>query len=128
MITTGANSISKMMIVNHSLQELYMGYNNIGDDGIYDIARALGDCKINILNVNKCGITLTGARSLAEALSSNHTIRQLWLMNNPITVEGALLIVKSAVDNTACQCVGINDEYKNDEIKKMMNILEDKEK
>ena len=124
MITTGAISISKMMIVNHSLQELFMSYNNIGDGGISAIAGALGNCKINILDVQKCGITLTGARSLAAALSSNHTIRQLWLWYNPITVEGALLIVKSAVDNTVCQHVNIDHEYENDEIKKMMNILE----
>ena len=131
MITTGAISISKMMMVNHSLQELQMWYNNIGDDGISAIAGALGNCKINRLDVGLCGITLTGARSLATALSSNHTIRILLLMGNPITVEGALLIVKSAVDNTVCQYVGyvgIDDEYKNDEIKKMMNILEDRRK
>ena len=129
MITTGAISISKMMMVNHSLQQLYMGYNNnIGDDGISAIAGALGNCKINILDVQGCGITLTGARSVAAALSSNHTIRELWLWHNPITVEGSLLIVKSAVDNTVCQRVRIDDEYKNDEIKKMMNILEDRRK
>ena len=128
MITTGAISISKMMMVNHSLQQLYMRYNNIGDDGISAIAGALGTCKINILDVSECGITLTGARSLAAAVSSNHTIRELWLWHNPITVEGALLIVKSAVDNTVCQDVVINNEYKNDEIKKMMNILEDRRK
>ena len=87
-----------------------------------------GHGKINILHVGACGITLTGARSLAAALSSNHTITALWLWDNPITVEGALLIVKSAVDNTVCQYVGIDDEYENDEIKKMMNILEDREK
>ena len=115
-----------MMMVNHSLQELYMSSNNIGDDGISAIAGALGNCKINILDVQKCGITLTGAQSLAEALSSNHTIRRLWLRGNPITVEGALLIVKSAVDNTVCQHVRIDDEYENDEIKKMMNIMEDR--
>ena len=127
MITTGAISISKMMMVNYSLQELYMGYNNIGDDGISAIAGTLGNCKINILNVSECGITLTGATSLAEALSSNHTIRELWLSGNPITLEGALLIVKSAVDNTVCQDVGIDNIHKhNAEIKKMMNILEDR--
>ena len=127
MIITGAISISKMMLVNHSLQELYMWSNNIGDDGISAIAGALGNCKINILNVHECGITFTGARSLAAALLSNHTITKLWLMNNLITVEGALLIVKSAVDNTVCQHVGIDDEYENDErVKKMMNILEDR--
>ena len=127
-ITTGAISISKMMMVNHSLQELYMWINNIGDDGISAIAGALGNCNINILSVQQCGITLTGATSLAAALSSNHTIRKLELDDNPITVEGALLIVKSAVDNTVCQHVGNDYEYKNDEIKKMMNILEDRRK
>ena len=126
MITTGAISISKMMMVNHSLQELYMHNNNIGDDGISAIAGALGNCKINILDGTACGITLTGARLLAVVLSSNHIIRELWLAGNPITVEGALLIVKSAVDNTVCQLVWIDDEYENDEIKKMMYILEDR--
>ena len=101
--------------------------NNIGDDGISAIAGAIGNCKIDVLDVRECGITLTGARSLAVALSSNHFIRHLWLEHNLITVEGALLIVKSAADNTACQYVGIDDEYENDEIK-MMNILEDKSK
>ena len=128
MITTGAISISKMMMVNHSLQQLYMGNNNIGDDGISAIAGALGNCKINTLDVSECGITLTGARSLAAALSSNHTIRELWLRSNPITVEGALLIVKSAVDNTVCQRVKIDGKYENDESKKMMNILKDRRK
>ena len=114
-------------MVNHSLQELDMWNNNIGDDGISAIAGTLCNCKINILGVQWCGITLTGATSLAAALSSNHTIRELLLEDNPITVEGALLIVKSAVDNTVCQRVGIDDEYKSDErVKKMMNILEDR--
>ena len=126
MITTGAISISKMMMVNHSLQELDMWSNNISDDGISAIAGALGNCKINVLDVHLCNITLTGATSLAAALSSNYTIKELWLIDNPITVEGALLIVKSAVDNTVCQRVLIDNEYENDEIKKMMNILKDR--
>ena len=127
MITTGAISISKMMMVNHSLQELYMYDNNIGDDGISAIAGALGNCKINKLDVRSCNITLIGATSLAAALSSNYTIRKLWLQANAITVEGALLIVKSAVDNAVCQYVWIDDEYyENDEMSKMMKILRDR--
>ena len=125
MITTGAISISKMMMVNHSLQELHMYDNNIGDSGISAIIEALDNCKINYLDVSKCNITLHGATMLAAALSSNHTIRTLDLWYNAITVEGALLIVKSAVDNTVCQSVGI-DEYENYEVKKMMNILEER--
>ena len=124
MITTGAISISKMMMGNHSLQRLGINKNNIGDDGISAIAGALGNCKISELYVSECGITLTGARSLATALYSSNTVRELELRANPITVEGALLIVNSAVHNTVCQHVVIDDEYKNDEIQKMMNILE----
>ena len=127
MITTGAISISKMMMVNHLLQTLYIFDNNIGDDGVSAIVGALGNCKINRLNVQKCGITLTGARLLATALASNRTIRELYLSHNPITVEGALLIVKSAVDNTVCQHVIVN-LYKNKEVYKMMKILEDRRK
>ena len=125
MITTGAISISKMMMVNHSLQQLYISSNNIGDS-ISAIAGGLRNCKISELDVRECGITFNGARSLATALYSSNTIRELWLYRNPITVKGALLIVNSAV-HTVCQCVCIDDEYyENGEIQKMMHILEDR--
>ena len=126
MITTGAISISNIMMVNHSLQELYMSGDSIGDDGISAIARELGNCKINVLEVIQCGITLTGARSLATALSSHPTIRELYLRSNPITVEGAQLIVEAAVHNTVCPHVFIDDKYKNDKVKEMLTILEDR--
>ena len=126
MITTGAISISNMLMVNHSLQMLHMSGNSIGNDGISAIARELGNCKINVLDVRKCNITLTGARSLATALSSHPTITQLWLPLNPITVEGVQLIVEAAVHNIVCPYVVIDDEYKNDKVKEMLTILEDR--
>ena len=126
MIATGAISISKMMMVNHSLQRLYISKNNFGNDGISAIAGALGNCKISKLDVSECSITFTGATSLAVAISSQRTIRELVLEDNPITVEGALLIVNSAVHNVACQYVLIDDECKNGEIEEMMNMLEDR--
>ena len=127
MITIGAISISNMMMLNHSLQELNMLGNSIGNDGISAIARELGNCKINELDVRECDITLTGARSLATALSSHPTIRELWLQNNPITVEGAQLIVEAAVHNTVCLYVGIDDVYENDKVKEMLSILDYRE-
>ena len=126
MITTGAISISNIMMVNHSLQMLHMSVNSIGDDGISAIARELSNCKINVLSAHQCGITLTGARSLARALSSHPTIRRLYLQDNPVTVEGAQLIVEAAVHNTVCLRVIIDDEYENDKVKEMLTILEDR--
>ena len=49
------------------------------------------------------------------------------MYDNPISLDGAYLIMKTAVDNGVCKYVGISDEYKDDEeIKRMMTILDDR--
>ena len=127
MITTGAISISQALMVNQTLLELYMGHNHIGDDGITAIASSLSYSSITLLDVRVCGISDVGVRSLAEAISSNQNIRILWLLGNPITVDGARLIMKAAVDNAVCKYVNIDYKYYDDcEVKRMMNILDDR--
>ena len=126
MITTGAISISQALMVNQTLLELDMSSNNITDDGITAIAGSLRSSSITKLDVRRCGITFTGVISLASALSTNRNIKMLWLLNNSITVDGARLIMKSAVDNGVCEIVGIDDEYKDDEVKEMKTILNDR--
>ena len=126
MITTGAIFISQALMVNQTLLELHMGGNDIKDEGITAIAGSLSTSSITELDVMKCGITFTGVRSLAAALSTNQNIRRLWLMGNPITVDGALLIMKSAVDNGVCE-VHIDNEYEDDDqVKEMMTILNER--
>ena len=102
-----------------------MSDNRIGDDGITAIATALTNSRISQLWVRGCGITLTGARSIATLLSANHSISMLVLHDNPITTEGAHLILQSAVNNKACQAdISIDYEYARDsEVQPMMDIL-----
>ena len=127
MITSGAISISQSLMVNQTLLELNMCGNDIKDEGITAIAGSLSNSRITELNVEQCGITFTGVKSLAAALSTNQNIRKLWLWFNPITVDGARLIMKSAVDNGVCECVIIDNEYKDDDqVKEMMTILGDR--
>ena len=113
-------------MMSHSLQELYIGENHIGDNGISAIAETVNKCELEILHIQKCGITLTGARSLAAALLSNHTIKELNLRSNPVTTEGALLVIKSAIDNTICQRVLISDKCKNTEVETLIAVLENR--
>ena len=113
-------------MVNQTLLELDMGYNNIKDEGITAIAGSLSNSSITVLNVRWCGITFTGVGSLAAALSTNQNIRRLLLWNNPITIDGARLIMKSAVDNGVCEDVDIDDKYKDNQVKEMMDILYDR--
>ena len=126
MITTGAISISQALIVNQTLLELNMLDNDIKDEGITAIAGSLSNSSITKLDVRKCGIAFTGVRSLAAALSTNQNIR-LRLWGNLITVDGARLIMKSAVDNGVCEDVSIDYKYKDDDqVKEMAIILENK--
>jgi len=135
MIIAGAICISELLMEKCSLKILHMLGNDIGDDGITAIAGRLSNSQISELDVSRCGITLTGARSLAAGLLVNNSVRILEVSGNPITVEGARLILQSAVDNGVCQKViiynmglskhrGDKDYRKDDEVKRMMIILE----
>lgn len=116
-------------MVNNVLQVLNLCGNDIGDDGITAIAEALQHSGITELYVRGCGITFSGAKPLATALKINHTIIKLRIADNFITVEGANLILQSAVDNGVCQEVWINDEYWSDStVKNLMRILENRGK
>ena len=130
MITTGAISISQALMVNQTLLELHIGGiwkgNDIGDEGITAISSSLNQSSLTTLDVRRCGITFTGVRSLAAALATNHNIRRLWL-DNVFTVDGARLIMKSAVDNGVCEYVSIDNKYKHDnEVQEMKTILDDR--
>jgi len=123
LITTGARCISEPLN-NCSLELVWLGGNNIGDDGITAIAGALGKSRIRVLIVTRCGITIMGAKELTTALSTNKTIKTLDLWDNPITVEGARLMLQSAIDNGVCEYVSISDDYWSDnEVQRMRTIL-----
>ena len=55
-------------------------------------------------------------------------IQELGMIGNAIGVEGARVILQSAVNNEACQAnIRIDDEYSRDsEVKTLMNIMEDR--
>ena len=88
-----------------------MWRNHIGDDGIAAIAGSLSHSHITLLDVKKFGISIGGVRSLAAVFQN---VREIDIGSNPITVDGAYLIMKSAVENRVCEYVGIDSKYKDD--------------
>jgi len=93
-----------------SFRVLDVSWNPISDAGITVIAGTLSNSQISELDVRYCGITLTGARSLAAGLLVNSSVRILDVWYNPITLEGFHLILQSAVDNGVCHYVWIDEE------------------
>ena len=128
LILIGAICISEVFLTKTSLRCLNMSRNNIYDGGITAIAGALSHSLIDTLCVDRCGITFVGAQSLAAGLLVNNSLKRLELQENYITVEGTHLILQSAVDNENFQTLKINESYsEDDEVKKMMKILKNKE-
>ena len=61
MIITGAVYISQLLNVTHTLQELDMNDNDIGDDGMAVISEALQHNKsFTTLKVVECGLSVKG--------------------------------------------------------------------
>ena len=60
-VTTGASCLGELLKVNNSLQELYMGDNAIGNDGMASVADGLQYNKtLTKLNVQQCGLSVKG--------------------------------------------------------------------
>ena len=61
MVITGAVYISQLLNVTHTLQQLNMSYNDIGDDGMAVISEALQHSKsFTTLEVEDCGLSVGG--------------------------------------------------------------------
>ena len=126
---TGAVSVSEIIKINHTLQVLNISENQIGDLGIAAIAETLICATIIDLNVSTCGITFTGAKSLAMGLINNCTIKSLNVELNDITLDGSVAILEAAATNEVCREVWINYEYESDDkVKEIMTILKERKR
>ena len=124
----GCVSISKALNGNQTLKTLGFSQNRlIGDDGIAAIANVLGNCKLTMLDLKNCGITLVGARQFAASLPPIQRKIRVDLFGNAITVEGARLILQSAVKCKAPISVWVDQDYKSDEkVAEMLTVLKEK--
>ena len=120
LITTGARCVGELLI-NCSLQVLRMGRNNIGDDSITAIARALDKNRLEFW-MQRYVVLLWWEQGI--------DFSSIIPFKNFITVEGARLILLSVVNNGVCERVSINnhntsDNYESEsEVQKMMTILQ----
>jgi len=61
MIIIGAVYISQLLNITHTLQNLSMSYNDIGDDGMAVISETLQHNKsLTALRVAQCGLSVKG--------------------------------------------------------------------
>ncbi|XP_059849511.1 NACHT, LRR and PYD domains-containing protein 3-like isoform X2 [Hypanus sabinus] len=88
----------------HKCQELRFGGNKLGDSGVKLVSEALRnpECKIQKLWLSEVGLTDSGAKDFASALSTNPILTELILSANELGDSGVKL-VSSALRNRGCK-------------------------
>ena len=90
----GAHYLSEMLCENHKLKALLLSYNNMGDSGLQYLCDAMGNphSSLELLYLNKNGITEDGARALAKMLKLNTSLTDLSLNYNHIGDRGVQVL------------------------------------
>ena len=95
---------------NCKLSSLYLDDNNVTDEGVEYLAKALKDsvCKLNRLKLLANNVTDKGAECLAEALKhSNCKLNSLNLSRNNVTDKGAECLAE-ALKHSNCKLNSLN--------------------
>jgi hypothetical protein len=87
----GASLLALGLINNTTLKSIDLSFNQISDLGVWALTQMLLPSRyssITILYLTKNGITDQGAKYLADILTTNQTLAELWLSNNQISNYG----------------------------------------
>ncbi|XP_032872745.1 NACHT, LRR and PYD domains-containing protein 12-like [Amblyraja radiata] len=84
---SGAEGLVSALSTNHTVTELHLSVNKLGDYGVKLVSDALWnpDCKIQILWLDSVGLTDSGAEDLVSALSTKPSLTGLNLTDNSLT-------------------------------------------
>jgi len=104
----GVESLVGALLANSNLHKLILSYNQITARGCQSLAALLRDPNSNLENIclERNNIRDEGARTLANALTTNRKLKHLFLSNNHITAEGY-----SSFSKVLCDTSSINDTF-----------------
>ncbi|XDV28548.1 hypothetical protein PO909_031819 [Leuciscus waleckii] len=85
------------------LRELNLSEHELGDTRVNQIAALLKDkhCKLNTLELRKCGLTEESCSALATVLRSNSSLKELDISNNNLQDSGVKKL-QNGLENTNC--------------------------
>lgn len=84
----GVRTLADSILINNTLQELFLDGNQISDMGVHYLSLILNDSALVSLSLSENSITDEGAKDLAEVLKTNKKVRYLWLYLNRIGDQG----------------------------------------
>ena len=91
----GVQHLGEALTSNHSLTELDISENTIGDTGAAAFREALTNNAT--VTMDCCGILSGGCVALAAGLTHNTALLVLWLSGNCVGVEGAVALAGAII-------------------------------
>ena len=100
------DSLCKALSANSSIRKLSMSYCHLTTSHCVCLGQLLRHpihCKIEDLNLTRCGLTSDGVGEVVSGLSDNHTLRVLALSDNQVRSEGAVAIATMLKTNSSLE-------------------------
>ncbi|XP_036130754.1 NACHT, LRR and PYD domains-containing protein 4-like [Molossus molossus] len=90
----GCRDLASVLTGNPNLRNLQIGRNDVEDDGVRLLCRALlhPNCHLEQLGLGACKLTSACCEDLASVLTSNRTLKTLNLMGNALDRNGVLVL------------------------------------
>ncbi|KAM6321229.1 NACHT, LRR and PYD domains-containing protein 12-like [Aegotheles albertisi] len=106
-------ALAKVLCSSHSLKELDLGHNELGDNGVRRLSEGLRDpaCQLQTLRLSWCRLKKASCRALAEVLCSSHSLRELDLGHNELGDDGVWWLNEGLRDPT-CQLQTLSHRLK----------------
>ena len=118
-----ASEVPALSYMMNYLEELYISYNRLGDDGAVILAEGiLKSCTLRILEISHNNVTSVGAISVANSLLCNSSIEILQFSWNSIGEDGAIAFSTAIANNVTLKELSLGGHNSLDEKSAMMVI------
>nr|XP_023501716.1 NACHT, LRR and PYD domains-containing protein 14 isoform X4 [Equus caballus] len=118
--------LSSAILNNPNLRSLYLGNNDLQDDGVKILFEALRhpNCNIQRLRLEYCGLTSLCCQDLSSTLSSNQRLIKINLTQNTLGCEGIMKLCE-VLKSPECklQVLGLCKEALDEEAQKLLEAV-----
>ena len=120
-------TLEDCLALSKTIKELNLSGNNIGDDGVAIVIKALSNKKrqsLHVLSLSNNNISSKGCKMICEFIQKCTTLEELQLSNNQIDNEGAQALIKVLKNRSNFSNIDIdNNKISGDTLTNLFNLL-----
>jgi Ran GTPase-activating protein (RanGAP) involved in mRNA processing and transport len=123
----GIKTLEDCLSLSKTIKELNISGNNIGDEGLEIVIRALSNKKrqsLTILSLSSNKITSKGCKMICDFILKGNNLEELHLSNNEIDNDGAQHLIKVLSGKNRFSVIDIdNNKISGEALMQLFNIM-----